>query len=118
MASIQALANGAGDMQCWHDIAAANNIAQTLCGMGVGRAEVLPVCKLVEDELISAARRYTATGRMGLTRLGIQHLMDLVEYHDLQRRSISRGQYEKAIRLTAARISSGHATIDLDKTLA
>ena len=117
LASIEALANGKGDMQSWHDMATTNNLAQTLCGMGIGRIEVLPVCKLVEDELINAARRYTATKRMGLTGPGIQHLRDLIAYHDLQRQSIPRSQYEEAIRLTAARISSGHATIDLAKTL-
>ena len=115
--SLDALINGKGDILSWHSMVTVNNLAQTLCGMGVGRAEVLPVCKLVEAELIEASRRYRDTKRMGLTGPGIQHLRDLIEYHDLQRRSIPRSQYEQAIRLTGARIASGNATIDLDKTL-
>lgn len=48
---------------------------------------------------------------------GIQALRSVIEWHDLQRSAIPRSQYEEAIRLTAARIKSGHATIDLGKTL-
>jgi hypothetical protein len=118
LTSLDRLSRGVGTLKCWRDMADINNVAMTLSGMGIGRAEVLPVCKLVEDELINAARRYTDTKRMGLTGLGIQHLRDLIEYHDLQRRSIPRSQYEEALRITAARIASGHATIDLAKTLA
>jgi hypothetical protein len=117
LASLDRLSRGVGTLKCWHDMAAVNNLAMTLSGMGVGRDEVLPLCNLVEDELIDAARRYKASKRMGLTGLGIQHLRDLIEYHDLQRRSIPRSRYEEAIRLTSARIASGHATIDLCKTL-
>ena len=117
LASLDRLSRGVGTLKCWRDMADVNNVTMTLAGMEVGRAEVLPVCKLVEDELIDAARRYTQTKRMGLTGPGIQHLRDLIEYHDLQRRSIPRSQYEEAIRITAARIASGHATIDLAKTL-
>jgi hypothetical protein len=54
---------------------------------------------------------------MGLTGPGLQALRDVIEWHQLQRGSIARSQYEQAIRLTAARIKSGYATIDLSKTL-
>jgi hypothetical protein len=54
---------------------------------------------------------------MGLTGEGIKAIRDVIEYHDLQRSSISRSEYERLIRLTSSRIKSGAVTIDLDKTL-
>lgn len=40
-------------------------------------------------------------------------MRNVIEFHDLQRSSINRSRYEKAIRLTAARVKSGYATVDL-----
>jgi hypothetical protein len=77
----------------------------------------MPVCHTAEAVLIEAAERYQRTKRMGLSGQGIKAMRDLIEYHQLQRSSIPRSQYEEAIRLTAARINSGHATIDLAATL-
>lgn len=116
LASLEALTHGQGALQEWHDMATVNNVAQTLACMGVGR-EVMPHCHLAEDALIEAAHRYQKTGKFGLTGQGIQALRDVIGYHDLQRASISRAEYERALKLTTARIASGHATIDLDATL-
>jgi hypothetical protein len=118
LASLDAFTHGKARMQEWSDMVNVNNLAQTLAGMGVGRNEVLPVCHQAEAALIEAAERFQRTGRMGLSGPGIQVLRDVIEYHSLQRSSIPRSQYEEAIRLTGARIRSGHATIDLGKTLA
>jgi hypothetical protein len=117
LASLDALTQGLGRMAEWSDMVNVNNLAQTLAGMGVGRAEVMPVCHAAEAVLIEAAERYQRTKRMGLSGHGIQTLRDVIEYHQLQRSSIPRSQYEEAIRLTEARIRSGHATIDLEKTI-
>lgn len=117
LASLDALTQGRGRMDEWSDMVNVNNLAQTLAGMGVGREEVMPVCHAAEAVLIEAAERYQRTKRMGLSGQGIQALRDVIEYHHLQRSSIPRSQYEEAIRLTDARIKSGHATIDLEKTL-
>jgi hypothetical protein len=85
--------------------------------MGIG-PEAMPDCHLAEAALVDAAARYQRTGRMGLTGPGIQALRDVIGWHQAQRSNIARSQYEEAIRLTAARIKSGHATVDLAKTLA
>jgi hypothetical protein len=116
LAALDAFARGAATMQEWHDLVNANNITQTLAGMGVGR-EALPDAHAAEAALIDAAARFQRTGRMGLTGPGLQALRDVIEWHHLQRGSIARSQYEQAIRLTAARIKSGYATVDLSKTL-
>jgi len=116
LSSLDAFSHGKAQMAEWSDMANVNNLTQTLAGMGIG-TEAMPDCNKAEDGLIDAARRFQETGRMGLNGPTIQALRDVIEWHDLQRGSIPRSQYEEAIRLTAARIKSGHATIDLAKTL-
>jgi hypothetical protein len=116
LSSLDAFTKGSARMAEWSDMVNVNNLAQTLAGMGVGR-EALQDCHDAEQALIDAARRYQETKRMGLSGPGITALRNVVEWHDLQRSSIPRSQYEEAIRLTAARIKSGYATIDLEKTL-
>jgi hypothetical protein len=73
--------------------------------LGIGR-EAMSACQQAKDSLIEAANRYNSTGRMGLTGAGIQAARDLIEYHDLQRRSISRSQYEQILTKTANRLRS------------
>jgi hypothetical protein len=116
LSSLDALATGRARMGEWSDMVNVNNLTQTLGGMGVGR-EAMPDAHKAEAGLIEAAERYQRTGRMGLSGPTLQALRDVIEWHDLQRSSIPRNQYEAAIKLTAARIKSGHATIDLAKTL-
>lgn len=116
LASLDTFTRGKATMREWSDMVNVNNLTMTLAGMGVGR-EAMPDAHAAEEGLIDAARRFQETGRMGLTGPAIQALRDVIEWHDLQRSSIPRSRYEEAIRLTGARIKSGHATIDLEKTL-
>lgn len=116
IASLNAMIHGKGNMSHWQNLAALNNLTMTLVGQGVG-PEALEAAQKAEAALIDAAARFQKTGRMGFTGPAIQAIRDVIEYHDLQRSSISRSEYEKAIQLTLARIRSGYATIDLDKTL-
>lgn len=114
--ALDAIVKGHGRLKEWQDLAALNNLTMTLAEQGVG-PEALEAAQKAEAALIDAAARFQNTGRMGFTGPAIQAIRDVIEYHDLQRSSISRSEYEKAIQLTLARIRSGYATIDLDKTL-
>jgi hypothetical protein len=116
LSALEAFAQGRATMQEWQDLAALNNIALTLAGMGVG-AEALTDCQAAEDGLIEAAARFERTGKMGLSGPALKSLRGVIEWHDLQRSSIARSQYEEAIRLTTTRVKSGHQTIDLNKLL-
>jgi hypothetical protein len=116
LSSLDAFTTGRARLSEWSDMANVNNLAQTLAGMGIG-ADALPDCHAAESALIEAAGRFQETKRMGLSGPGIQALRSVIEWHDAQRSAIPRSQYEEAIRLTGARIKSGHATIDLAKTL-
>lgn len=117
LASLDAFTRGSATMREWSDMVNVNNLTQTLAGMGVGR-EAMPDAHKAEHGLIEAAERFHRTKKMGLSGPAIQSLREVIEWHDLQRSSIPRSQYEEAIRLTDARIKSGYATIDLGKTLA
>ena len=81
------------------------NIAETMGKSGIG-PEVLPYCDEVQKALLEAAKRYQKTGKMGLSGIGITKVKDLWEYHELQRTSIARSEYEKMIRKTANYIKS------------
>ena len=116
LASLDAFTTGKAQMNEWSDMVNVNNLTQTLAGMGVGY-EAMPDAHKAEAGLIEAAERFQRTGKMGLSGPAIQALRDVIEWHSLQRSSIPRSQYEQAIRLTGARIKSGHATIDLEKML-
>lgn len=96
LAAIQAFASGMATQQDWHDLCAMLNLAEVMARAGVG-PEALDACARLQAELIASAERFRRTGRMGATGPGLQAMRDVYEYHDLQRQSVSRSQYEKAI---------------------
>lgn len=108
LTSLESMTKGHGTKHEWKTLNEVNNICQTMSEMGIG-PEALPTVKLVEQHLIDAAARWKRTGKMGLTGPGIQAIKDMLEYHDLQRQSVPRKQYEEAIRLTLAHAKCGHA---------
>lgn len=105
LTAVESITHGRGTLQDWRDLADVINLCETAARMGIGQ-EALPACAKAQQALMDAAQRFEATGKMGLTGEGIQALRDVIEYHDLQRQSIPRSQYETIIRKTAWRIRS------------
>lgn len=105
LAAIDAFTRGAASLADWRDLTNMLNLCETMAREGIG-PEALPVCAEAQAHLIEAAHRFERTSRMGTTGPGIQALRALYEYHDLQRQSISRAEFERMIRLTSARIKS------------
>ena len=105
LASLQAMTTGMGTLQDWHELTGMMNLCEVMAINGIG-PEALPYCKTAQEALEQAAHRYQSTMRMGLSGTGINALREVYEYHDLQRRSISRGEYEKMIIKTQQRINS------------
>lgn len=116
LASLDDLTHGRGGLQQWNDMAHVVNLCESLALNGVG-PEALEACSLAQEGLIDAARRFQKTQRMGLTGVAIQALRDVIEYHDLQRSSISRSQYEKTIAGLRSQILNNVNTVHLDKLL-
>jgi hypothetical protein len=98
--AIDNMVHGRGTVEDWRFIADYMNIAETMGVNGIG-PEVLPHCQLAQQALFEAAKRYETTGKMGLSGLGIKAIKDVWEYHDLQRTSIARSEYERMIQKTA-----------------
>lgn len=105
LAALDAMTKGFGTVQDWQELVDMMNISEVMAMEGIG-PEALPHCKQAQDALERAALRYQETLRMGLSGEGIKALREVFEYHDLQRKSISRSLYEKMIIKTKQRIQS------------
>lgn len=105
LSAIDAMTKGMGTTEDWRWLADVLNIAETMGKAGIG-PEVLPYCEEAQKALLKAAERYQKTGKMGLCGQGIKAIKDVWEFHDLQRTSIPRSDYEKMIRKTANYIKS------------
>jgi hypothetical protein len=105
LTSLDAMTKGLGTLQDWRELTDMMNIAEVMAMEGIG-PEVLPYCKQAQDALEQAALRYQRTFSMGLSGTGIKALREVFEYHDLQRKSVSRSVYEKMIIKTKHRIQS------------
>ena len=100
LSAIDAMTKGMGTTEDWRWLADVVNISETMGKAGIG-PEVLPYCQEVQQALLEAAERYQKTGKMGLSGIGITKMKELWEYHDLQRTSVARSEYEKMIKKTA-----------------
>lgn len=105
LASLDAMTKGLGTVQDWQELTDMMNICECMAISGIG-PEALPYCKQAQDALEQAALRYQTTLAMGLSGTGIKALREVYEFHDLQRRSIARSEYEKYIIKTRQRIMS------------
>lgn len=103
--AIQAFTDGHATLENWHEISAMLNIAETMARGGIG-LEVLEVCEAAQSALISAAKRFEKWSKMELTPSQLHAVRELYDYHDLQRQSISRREYECFIQTNINRIKS------------
>ena len=105
LSAIDAITKGMGTPEDFRWLADVINIGETMGKNGIG-PEILPYCQKAQTELLVAARRYQDTGKMILSGVGIRAIKDVWEFHDVQRTSIARSEYEKMIRKTANYIKS------------
>ncbi len=103
--AIDSILRGEGTVTHWQLLVDCMNIAETMGLNGIG-PEVLPHCELAQQALYDAAKRYEKIKRIGLSGVGIQAIKDVIEYHDLQRSSVSRSVYETMIEKTRNKLRS------------
>lgn len=103
LTALESFRTGAATREDWKALADMLNLCETMASEGVGR-EALPACEAAQEALERTHDRFKATGRMGMDGPGLQALRELHEWHDAQRTSIARSEYERLIKLTAARI--------------
>ena len=107
LSAIESFRSGRATPDDWRALADMLNITETLAGSGVG-PEAMQPCQEAQEALSNAHTRRSEGKSLGLTGPELQAMRSAYEYHDLQRQSISRAQYETAIKQTADRIRSGH----------
>lgn len=105
LAALEAMSKGNGTRVEWQELADLLNVCEVMALEGIG-PEALPHCKVAQDALVEAARRFETTRKMGLTGPGIQAIREVYEYHDLQRSSVPRSVYEQMIVKTRHRLTS------------
>lgn len=110
--AIQDMTTGKGTLRTWQDLVDMNNVCQTMGRNGIGH-ECLVDCMMAELELKSAARRYEKTNKMGLTAQGIKSIKEVHEWHNLQRKSVSRSEYEAQIKKTLSKLRSRSKEVDV-----
>lgn len=110
LSAIESFRAGTGTPSDFRDIADMLNLAQTMGEMGIG-PEVLPVCEAVQEFLMGAKDQHDTTGMMTVSTGDLKDLRDLFAFHDLQRTSVDRSAYERAIQKTRNRIRSAHPDV-------
>jgi hypothetical protein len=110
LSAIESFSKGTATPHEFRDLCDMLNLAETMGRMGIG-PEVLPACERLERWLLVAKENYEASGRMGFGPNGSEAARDVYEYHDLQRQSVDRSTYERAITTTRNRIRSAHPSV-------
>jgi hypothetical protein len=105
LSAIDSMTKGVGTPEDFRWLCDVINIGETMGKNGIG-PEILPHCQEAQDELLKAAKRYQETKKMVLSGIGIRAIKEVWAYHEAQRTSVARSEYEKAIKQTANKIRS------------
>jgi len=103
--AVDAFAEGRATLADFDTACALLNLCEYMASNKVG-PEALEACGRAEDALRQAAANMEATGRMELDADGVLALRDVYLFHDLQRQSVSRSEYERAIFKTFERVKN------------
>lgn len=103
--AIDRVATGRGDDACLYAIQSMINLAWLMAKNGVG-VEVMEPSKAALVLLRETYTRSRTLGRVVCTGPAITAFREMFEWHDLQRSSISRGEYERFIDLMHAKIAN------------
>jgi hypothetical protein len=108
--ALEAFRTGQATKADWNALADVCNLVETMCEAGIG-PEAWEPCQRAQEALGEAHRRHVEHGRIAVSGPELQALRDVYEYHDIQRCSVARSVYEKAIVRTANRIRSAHPSL-------
>jgi hypothetical protein len=109
-ASLNAFRNGAATKDDWEKINAVVALAESMASAGIG-PEVLVFVRIAEMHLLDAQSRFMRIGKMGSTGPGLQSFQDIIEYHELQRQSVSRSEYERHIKRVTDMVRSNSSKV-------
>lgn len=113
LSAIDSISKGSGTVWEYRLLADMLNICERMAENGIG-PEALSACEAFNEELASMAERYEKTQKMGFTGQGLRLAREVYEYHDIQRQSITRAQYQLMIEKTNNYIrSNGHRVVNI-----
>jgi hypothetical protein len=110
-ASMAAFRSGSATKQDWNNINAVVRLAESMAAANIG-PEVMVPAKIAEMHLLDAQDRFNRLGKMGSTALGLQSFQEIIEWHELQRTSVSRSVYERHIKRVTDMIRSRSSKIN------
>ncbi len=110
LSAIESFRTGTATKHDWMALADMSNLCETMASDGIG-PEAMEPCMRAQEALGAAHQRHSETGRLGVTGPQLQALRDCYAFHDAQRLSVSRSEYERAIKRTADRIRSSHPKV-------
>ena len=96
LSAMDSFKRGMATKEDWFTIVAMLNVAETTGKSGIG-PEILPWCERLQKALIESKERFERIGKFGFDGAGLNAMREVYEYHDLQRQSISRKEYERQI---------------------
>jgi len=103
---IQSIVNGTSEgLSGYRGLCEMLGVAETMGRNGIGH-EVLPSCEAAQNALISLKNRFDKWSKWDILPAELHALNELYEWHDLQRSSISRGEYEKFLKNATNRMRS------------
>ena len=105
LASMESMSKGMGTVVDWSQLIDMVNLAEQFAKIGVG-IEVMEYCQIAQAAMIETAEYYEQTRTMKLSDAGLQALREVYAYHDLQRQSVTRAEYEQVIMTMANYIRS------------
>lgn len=105
LASLESMQKGMGTVSDWSHLIDMTNLAEQFAKLGVG-LEVMEHCQIAQAAMIETAEYYEQTRTMMLSDAGLQALREVYAYHDLQRQSVTRAEYEQVINTMANYIRS------------
>ena len=105
LGSLESMKSGAGTITDWSHLTDMVNLAEQFAKDGVG-IEVMEYCQIAQAAMIETAEYYEQTKTMKLSDAGLYALREVYAYHDLQRQSVSRAQYESMINKMVLRLRS------------
>lgn len=110
LSAIESFSKGCATPFDFRDLCDMVNLCETMGGMGIG-PEVLPWCRALEGTLLDQKSYYDDHGKFRVTEIGLGNMRTVYEYHDLQRTSVDRSTYERAISRTRNKIRGAHPDV-------
>lgn len=103
--AIDDFAHGRATQHSLDTMCALVNLCEYMARNKIG-PEALEACARAEAAIREIAERQQSTGKIGTTGAGLQAFRDVYAFHDLQRTSVGRSEYERAIERTFERVKN------------